>query len=419
MRDPDLVQRAERAANALERAWDRWRATHGFGPEPSPPVSSYVGYSLEEPWGQPRVVFGVGAEEAERLAALLDGHDCVGPVYAELASNPDWRRAPVSDAASQAWSVGDRLSIPSQARPPAADMLAPIRPTDGPTELDGRPIKPGANDPRVIDPSVIDPSVIDGASPAEVARRGAAPSDLRDEDVPSGAASDEPQSAGRAEPAGSLAAVVPPELIPQELVPLPPLPDQPLTGPTDAAYLAAAPVPDVKRAHGPGYRGPRYRGSPPQYSPANDSAAKGRPARVRDAQDSAAQDSAAKDGAAQVSDAQDGAAQVSDAQDGAAQVGAAQVRAAKDSAARVRAAKSSAAKEHAAHGSAAAHPDQPPSADYEADPGASDDASAGASTPERAKSRQAPKLNRTRRQGPDTHEVGDSTGEQPAADPVV
>ena len=69
MRDPDLVQRAERAAIALERAWDRWRAMHGLGPEPSPPVSSYVGYSLEEPWGQPRVVFGVGAEEAERLAA--------------------------------------------------------------------------------------------------------------------------------------------------------------------------------------------------------------------------------------------------------------------------------------------------------------------------------------------------------------
>ena len=36
-----------------------------------PPVSSYVGYSIEEPWGRPRVVFGVNAEDAERLAALL------------------------------------------------------------------------------------------------------------------------------------------------------------------------------------------------------------------------------------------------------------------------------------------------------------------------------------------------------------
>ena len=48
-------------------------------------MSSYVGYSMEEPWGQPRVVFGVAADEAERLAALLDGHDCYGPVHAEVA----------------------------------------------------------------------------------------------------------------------------------------------------------------------------------------------------------------------------------------------------------------------------------------------------------------------------------------------
>ena len=93
MRDPDLVQRAERAAIALERAWGRWRTMHGLGSDPLPPVSSYVGYSLEEPWGQPRVVFGVGAEEAERLAALLDGHDCVGPIHAEVTGRPDWRTA--------------------------------------------------------------------------------------------------------------------------------------------------------------------------------------------------------------------------------------------------------------------------------------------------------------------------------------
>jgi len=37
---------------------------HGLGTEPLPPVSSYVGYSLQEPWGQPRVVFGIDAGEA-------------------------------------------------------------------------------------------------------------------------------------------------------------------------------------------------------------------------------------------------------------------------------------------------------------------------------------------------------------------
>lgn len=81
MRDPDLVTRAQRAAVALERAWERWRAMHGLSAEPMPPVSSYVGYSIEEPWGRPRVVFGVDAREAELLAALLDHHECVGPFY--------------------------------------------------------------------------------------------------------------------------------------------------------------------------------------------------------------------------------------------------------------------------------------------------------------------------------------------------
>src|SRR6266536_6173538 len=75
MRDPDLVLRAQQAAAVLERAWDHWRSLHGLGAGTLPPVSSYVGYSLEEPWGQPRVVFGIAAEEAEQLAALLDGLD--------------------------------------------------------------------------------------------------------------------------------------------------------------------------------------------------------------------------------------------------------------------------------------------------------------------------------------------------------
>ncbi len=89
MRDPDLVQRAEQAATALEQAWMRWRGRHGLGSGPLPPVSSYVGYSVEEPWGQPRVVLGVEASEAERLAAVLDGHDLAGPGQAEPAELPE------------------------------------------------------------------------------------------------------------------------------------------------------------------------------------------------------------------------------------------------------------------------------------------------------------------------------------------
>jgi len=72
----------------LERAWDRWRDAHGLAAEPLPPVSSYVGYSIEEPWGRPRVVFGVDAGDAEKLATLLQ--DCAAaPRVAAPPAPPD------------------------------------------------------------------------------------------------------------------------------------------------------------------------------------------------------------------------------------------------------------------------------------------------------------------------------------------
>jgi hypothetical protein len=88
MRDPDLVVSAQQAATALERAWNRWRKMHGLPTDPPPAVSSYVGYSLEAPWGQPRIVFGISGEDAEVLAKLLDKHDCVGPVHASVQASP-------------------------------------------------------------------------------------------------------------------------------------------------------------------------------------------------------------------------------------------------------------------------------------------------------------------------------------------
>ena len=72
MRDPELVARAQRAATRLESAWEQWRALHGLAVAPGQPVVSYVGYSLKEPWGEPRVVIGIDADEAEYLAELLD-----------------------------------------------------------------------------------------------------------------------------------------------------------------------------------------------------------------------------------------------------------------------------------------------------------------------------------------------------------
>ena len=64
------------AAMRLESAWEQWRALHGLAVAPGQPVVSYVGYSLKEPWGEPRVVIGIDADEAEYLAEFLDRDEC-------------------------------------------------------------------------------------------------------------------------------------------------------------------------------------------------------------------------------------------------------------------------------------------------------------------------------------------------------
>lgn len=76
IRDPELVARAQRAATRLESAWEQWRALHGLAVAPGQPVVSYVGYSLKEPWGEPRVVIGIDADEAEYLAEFVDRDEC-------------------------------------------------------------------------------------------------------------------------------------------------------------------------------------------------------------------------------------------------------------------------------------------------------------------------------------------------------
>ena len=121
MRDPDLVLQAEQAARALERAWHRWRVVHGLAADLVPPVSSYVGYSLDEPWGQPRVVFGLAAEEAEQLVAMLEQHDCFGPVHAAVAALPG-RCQPSRGLASLAVP----LPVPPQVQSSAAGQPASV-----------------------------------------------------------------------------------------------------------------------------------------------------------------------------------------------------------------------------------------------------------------------------------------------------
>lgn len=71
VRDSEVVSCAQRAASELERAWSQWRHARGLIEEVSESVASYVAHSIDHPWGRPRVVLGLDADEARALAALL------------------------------------------------------------------------------------------------------------------------------------------------------------------------------------------------------------------------------------------------------------------------------------------------------------------------------------------------------------
>lgn len=78
MRDPELVSCAQRAASELERAWSRWRRARGLADDTPESVAGYVAHSIDHPWGRPRVVLGLDADEARALAALLGReHACL------------------------------------------------------------------------------------------------------------------------------------------------------------------------------------------------------------------------------------------------------------------------------------------------------------------------------------------------------
>lgn len=114
MRDPELVARAQRAATRLESAWEQWRALHGLADAPGQPVVSYVGYSLKEPWGEPRVVIGIDADEAEYLAEFLDRDECVqrGQIPVQ---QPPVQQPPVQPVPLQAGPLqSGPLQLPSQ-----------------------------------------------------------------------------------------------------------------------------------------------------------------------------------------------------------------------------------------------------------------------------------------------------------------
>jgi len=254
MRDPELMQRADRAAIALEEAWERWRAMHGLGTEPLPPVSSYVGYSLEEPWGQPRVVFGLRADEAELLATLLEGHDCVGPIYAEVSTRPGWRR-PVNGPASQlSRQYTNSVSVPAQSPPSPLDQVGL-----GGLELDDDTDDDDSDDLAVHGPAVGLADVIADSETVAADGEPVRSSKAR----PGGEREAEPESGGDPEADGAIQS--------PSLAPLPGGASR--RGEADAASDDKARPAAAKRspgrasvpAQGPGYRGPRYQGTPKRY----------------------------------------------------------------------------------------------------------------------------------------------------------
>jgi hypothetical protein len=283
MRDPDLVQRAERASIVLEQAWERWREMHGLGAEPLPPVSSYVGYSLEEPWGQPRVVFGLRADEAELLASLLEGHDCPGSVYAEVNARPDWRNQSVGPASVPLRAYGDTFSVPAQARPPAADLIGPSavadyadlpRPEFGEGEFGEGEFGEGefGEGERAVQR---EPGRRGMAARRRPAASGRGPVEAHD---PVG--SDDDRWHGLlgdalGQPGGEVGAARASMTSSPPLTPLPSVVDFPMRPDylaSEPTELAAAPPrsgsgPADLAAPGPGYRGPRYQGYPPRYDP--------------------------------------------------------------------------------------------------------------------------------------------------------
>jgi hypothetical protein len=111
MRDPELVARAGYAAARLEQAWERWRALHGLSGS-ADPLASYVGYSHKDPMGQPRVVIGVDAAEAEFFADFLEGHDCAVPGLGSEAGVAPGATRPAAEVGPMNGSVNGPMNGP-------------------------------------------------------------------------------------------------------------------------------------------------------------------------------------------------------------------------------------------------------------------------------------------------------------------
>ena len=145
MRDPELVARAQRAATRLESAWEQWRALHGLAVAPGQPVVSYVGYSLKEPWGEPRVVIGIDADEAEYLAEFLDRDECAqrGQVPLQQAQLPQapLQQVPQQPGPLQQVTLAEPVPEGTGEYPSPALLSTPV----APAAAASRRIRPGTS----------------------------------------------------------------------------------------------------------------------------------------------------------------------------------------------------------------------------------------------------------------------------------
>lgn len=233
MRDPEMVARAGYAAARLEQAWERWRALHGLSGSLDP-LASYVGYSHKEPMGQPRVVIGVDAAEAEFFADFLEGHDCAAPGLGGEAS--------ASPAAG--------LAVPGL--PAAGPAAAEVRPVNGsgrlPVNGTNSPLDSGSLYPPVSGPQPVMANGSPRSAEASAAgSRGAGPSGpMRApfREAPAGVASVANGSGPGSAPAPRDVPSEPMARLMDDTDPLArpaPAPERPITGPQ-------APVPPVTRA---------------------------------------------------------------------------------------------------------------------------------------------------------------------------
>ncbi len=212
MRDPELVARAGYAAARLEQAWERWRALHGLGGS-ADPLASYVGYSLKEPMGQPRVVIGVDAAEAEFFADFLDSHVCSAPgtdrgLAADVRPAPGAAHPPVSSP----WLPP--VSGPQQVMANGPGRAPGYTPVSGP--LSASSVGASSAGASSVGASSAAPESPAGPAAVAAAHNGGPGATPAPRDVPSepmvrlldGTADPGPRPAPQSDPAGPLAAPV-------------------------------------------------------------------------------------------------------------------------------------------------------------------------------------------------------------------